>query len=127
MGNEKTVKSRLLFIKEHINGVRKSLRLRMALIMTMTIVVIILVFWLVNMLFLPSYYRYRKVSALVDTFDKMNEIFTEDVLNTFDEREYTELEDIYSKVEQSAYTKGIDAYVFNIYSLWNMIMKKPKM
>lgn len=92
----------------------QSVKTKLIVTLTGLLAMTILGCWLMNQLFLPGYYQYSKVTALSDSFEKMNSILNQDT-SFQDVAGQEELsEDSLLLMETLVTNRSMSAYLFQI-------------
>lgn len=92
----------------------QSVKTKLILALTGLLAMTILGCWVMNQLFLPAYYQYSKVTALSDSFEKMNTIINKD--SSFQENAGRQQlsEESQISMEKLVANRSMSAYMFQI-------------
>lgn len=91
-----------------------SVKTKLILTLTGLLAMTILGCWVMNQLFLPAYYQYSKVTALSDSFEKMNTIINKDASfqNSAGQQQLSEESQL--SMETLVENRSMSAYLFQI-------------
>ena len=100
----------------------QSVKTKLIITLTGLLAMTILGCWAMNQMFLPAYYQYSKVTALSDSFEKMNSILNKDTSfqDTAGQQQLSEesqllMETLVANRSMSAYLFQIDNFFGNLF------------
>lgn len=94
-----------------------SLRLRMTLIMTLTVITIIVLCWVINRLFLQSFYENTKLNALEEAYRFVNSKFTEEYVEALSDENVSdaEIDEVLTQIERTSSIGSLSVYIYKKY------------
>ena len=96
-----------------------SLRLRMTLIMTLTVITIIVSCWVINRLFLQSFYENTKLNAIEEAYKFVNSKFTEKYVEAFSDENVSddEIDEVLTQIERTSSIGSLSVYIYKKYQV----------
>ncbi len=108
---------------KHLDGynlrLNDSLRLRMTLIMTITVIAIIVLCWVINRLFLQSFYENTKLNAIEEAYKFVNSKFTEEYVEAINDNTVSdeEMDDVLTQIERTSSVGSLSVYIYKKYKV----------
>ena len=96
-----------------------SLRLRMTLIMTLTVIAIIVLCWVINRLFLQSFYENTKLNAIEEAYKFVNSKFTEEYVEAINDNTVSdeEMDEVLTQIERTSSVGSLSVYIYKKYKV----------
>lgn len=99
----------------------QSVKTKLILTLTSLLAMMIFGFWIMNQVFLPTYYQYSKVTTLSDSFQKMNTIVNKDEAFQEGAGQHQLSDDSLLSMEALAANSSMNAYMFRINNFYGTL------